>query len=234
MVFNHELVNKFLEAIFPLPERFGLLCYNEQESEPIYFQSFQNAIWEVDEDASVDFGISKIVIMSPNLGDVVIKIPFNGYFEETISTKSMNWYPFRWAPGSDSNDYCLAEFQKYNRLKTYGLGCFVAKTFFYKKICGVRVFLQEKIIPYCDLYDDKKPSQKSLDLADKWYNEGKICIEPEWIANCLDKYGKSKVERFLNYCVNIDPDILEDVHYGNFGYRENNTPCILDYSNFVD
>ena len=55
-----------------------------------------------------------------------------------------------------------------------------------------------------------------------------------FLANCLDKYGKSKVKRFLHYCANIDPDILEDIHDGNFGYRKDETPCLLDYSNFND
>ena len=119
-------------------------------------------------------------------------------------------------------------------LKTYGLDCFVAKVMLYKEKCGVRVFIQEEVTPENDSYCTCRPSKKSQDLADKWYDEGKFYIEPEWIANCLDKYGKSKVERFLYYCANIDPDILEDVHSGNFGYRSNETPCILDYSNFLD
>ena len=59
-------------------------------------------------------------------------------------------------------------------------------------------------------------------------------MDTNWIANCIDKYGQSKVERFLNYCENIDPDLLEDVHSGNYGYREDGTPAILDFSNFLD
>lgn len=238
MTFNHKLVNKFLEAIFPLPEKFGISNYEDNDSEPIDFSSFKEAVYDVDHDASVCFGVSKIVIISPHLGDVVIKIPFNGYFFETEdedgNSNGIDWYSFYWATGSDPSDYCLAEYEKYNKLKTYGLDCFVAKILYYKTICGVRVFLQEKVIPQNDLCHSYKPSKKSQDLAKKWYNEGKFYINSEWIANCLDKYGKSKVKRFLYYCENIDPDILEDVHSGNYGYRKNETPVILDYSNFSD
>ena len=59
-------------------------------------------------------------------------------------------------------------------------------------------------------------------------------MNTEWIAICLDKYGKSKVERFLYYCENIDLDILDDIHNGNYGYRTNGTPCIIDYSGYAD
>lgn len=234
MIFNHKLVDKFLEALFPLPEGFGIICFYNDESEPIDFSSLQEIIWNVDPSATITFGMSKLVIISPNLGNIVIKIPFNGYYMENEINGDLEWHSFCWATGSDSKDYCLTEFEKYNRLKTYGLDCFVAKVMFYKKICGVRVFLQEQVIPENDSCYIHKPSRKSQDLANKWYDEGKFYIEPEWIANCLDKYGKSKVERFLYYCVNIDPDILEDVHSGNFGYRKNETPCILDYSNYSD
>lgn len=234
MTFNYKLIDEFLNAIFPLPEKFGIICDDDaDESEPINFIHLQEIIYDIDHDANIYFGMSKIVITSSNLNNVVIKIPFNGYFIKSTAEEKY-WHCFHWATGSDPKDYCLTEFEKYNKLKTYGLDCFVAKIMFYKEICGVRVFLQEQIIPENDSYYPHKPSKKSQDLANKWYDEGKFHIDPEWIANCLDKYGKSKVKRFLHYCANIDPDILEDIHDGNFGYRKDETPCLLDYSNFND
>lgn len=235
MTFNHKLVDEFLEAIFPLPEEFGIIYGNDDDNdEPIDFWFFQEAVRDVDPDAIVCFGVSKIVIISPNLGNVVIKIPFNGYYMESDIDGNLEWNPFCWAAGSDHKDYCLTEFEKYNRLKTYGLDCFVAKVMFYKEMCGVRIFLQEQVTPENDSYCTHRPSRKSKDLADKWYNERKFNIEPEWIANCLDRYGKSKVKRFLYYCANVDPDILADAHDGNYGYRRDDTPCVLDYSNYRD
>lgn len=229
MVFNHELVNEILDAIFPLPDEFGVALSEDYDPEPSSLSSLEAAVHDIDEDASILFGMSKLVITSPNLENVVIKIPFNGYYDEY-----KEWNDFRWAPGSDPSDYCLAEYEKYRRLKTYRLDCFVAKIFHYKTISGVYVFIQEKVTPKCDLYFKYKASAKSQNLAKEWYKERKFDIDPEWIANCLDKYGKSKVERFLYYCANIDLDILEDAHSGNFGYRNNETPVILDYSNYLD
>lgn len=234
MTFNNKLVDKILEAIFPLPEEFGVILQDDEEIEPVDFSYVQEAVVDADPDADVYFGMSKLVICSPHLGGIVIKIPFNGFYYVDEETGELIWNDFTWATGSDNSDYCLTEFEKYKRLRTYGLDCFVAKTFFYKVKSGVRVFIQEEVSSMNDLYQTRKPSQKSSDLVKKWREEGKVHMDSEWVANCLDKYGKSKVERFLYYCANIDPDILEDMHDGNFGYRGDETPCILDYSNYGD
>lgn len=234
MTFNQNLINKFLDAIFPLPKNFGITVSSYEEEANDSIIEFETNVHAVDSEASVRWGISKIVIISPKLKDIVIKIPFNGYYDEGYEV--VHWNNFIWATGSDSKDYCLAEYEKYKKLKIYNLDCFVAKTWYYKTIDGVRVFLQEKAISINDSCnnDNIKPSKKSQDLADKWYEEDKFGINPEWIAICLDRYGKSRVERFLYYCENIDSDILEDAHCGNYGYRANGTPCVIDYSNFAD
>ena len=233
MTFDHKKIDKILESIFPLPEEFGLVCYFSDSSEPINKGLLTEALFEVDPDAYIYFGATKLVILSPSIQNVVIKIPFNGsYFEDEDG--SINWSPFYWAPGSDKTDYCLAEYEKYNRLKAYRLDCFVAKTFLYKTIDNVRVFIQEKIIPCDDCCSETIPSERSRQIASKWVEEGTIAVDSEWIALCLDKYGKSKVERFLWYCNNIDLDILADAHMSNIGYRFNGTPAILDYANFLD
>lgn len=224
MTFNHNAVDKILTAIFPLPEEFGL----DNDTKPVNFSLIQNQIKTVDACAHINFGISKMAIISPSFNNVVIKIPFNGEFNEYAE-----WLPFEWANGSSSSDYCLAEYEKYCRLKTYGLDCFVAKTIKYKTIDNVRIFIQEKVIPEEDTCSlDFIPSLKSKELARRWQEEGQSIFDTFWFANCLDKYGQSKVQRFLYYCNNIDLDILEDTHEGNYGYRENGTPVILDYSNF--
>jgi len=232
MVFNYNLVNKILEAIFPLPEEFGVV--ENEINEPVHFSTIQQAVFDVDPTARVCHGASKLVIVSSKLGDVVIKIPFNGYYTESKDAGELIWTYFYGADGQDESDYCLAEYEKFQQLKTYGLNCFVAKTLLYKKINNFRVFLQEYVVPKEDIYyNGYCPSPKSQKIAEEWYKQKMFDIDSQWIANCLDKYGESKVKKFLFYCNNIDPDILADTHSGNYGYRENNTPCILDYSNFT-
>ena len=244
MIFNnYKLVDDFLEAIFPLPKRFGIIVgqrhYTSDDDEDTDMDGdlfcLKTEIWGVDQSASVMYGVSKIVITSPNLNGVVIKIPFNGYFIlDEITRENYIWYPFKYASGTDCNDYCLTEFEKYQHLTMAKLNCFAAETEFYKEIDGVRIFLQEEVIPENDSCTIHNPSKRSKDLADKWYDEDKFKIEPEWIANCLDKYGESKVENFLYYCTNIDEDILQDTHGGNYGYRKDGTPCLLDFSGYND
>lgn len=241
MVFNQKLVDDFLDAIFPLPEEFGIVSMAEEGEEdyPVNFDALRQEIFDVDSSARVDWGMSKLVISSPNLNNIVIKIPFNGYYMQLVDeskedpTYFHEWCEFEFATGSDCSDYCLSEYEKYQRLAVYSLDCFVAKTMFYKTIDGIRIFLQEEVIPFSDSADEYPASLMSKKIANKWHKDREFSgIDPDWIANCIDIYGISKVKRFLFYCKNIDLDILEDMHDSNFGYRKNSTPVILDYSNF--
>ena len=231
MNFNYQLVDKILNVILPLPKNFGI---DELYDEPNDLLLFKNKLHEVDKEAIIFFGLTKMVISSPQLNGVVIKIPFNGRYGSDDDEKPY-WIPFKWADASDCSDYCLAEWEKYNKLKKYRLNCFVAKTFYYKQIMGVRIFIQEQVIPLDEFYKTPIiPSKNSQKLAKQWWRESKIDVDPDWMANCLDLYGQAKVKKFLHYCEDIDPDILEDVHSGNIGYRTNGTPVILDYSNYLD
>lgn len=239
MTFNSEIINKILDSIFPLPERFGLV----DNEEPIDFEIIQDKVFNADPAANIFFGASKMAIVSPNIGEVAIKIPFNGSFEYDYSASAseseddLAWNPFLYAPGSKEYDYCLAEYEKYKILKNHKLNCFVAETIFYKTLYNVNIFLQELVISVAEIYEnDSLPlaSDNSRKTAKEWYIEGKFNINPEWIANCIDTYGESKVKNFLHYCTDIDEDILNDAHSNNYGYRKDNTPVILDYSNFLD
>ena len=89
--------------------------------------------------------MSKFVIMSPYFGDVVIKIPFNGYFNY-----ENNWCFFEGGSGPDFTDYCYAEYEKFKELQKHKLNCFVAKTLLYKTIGNFNVFLQERVTPEKD------------------------------------------------------------------------------------
>lgn len=241
MTFNHNLANEFLEAIFPIPEQFGVILQDNDIGEfvgkPINYNILKTKLQTIDPDVNLYFGMSKLVILSPQLGDVAVKIPFNGYFTSEQDDKNdskLHWHPFRWASGSDPSDYCLAEYEKYLKLITYDLDDFVAKTNLFRIIDQTYIFVQEFVISEDDDYEDHQASHKSQDLANRWYEERKFDIDSEWIANCIDKYGKSKVKRFLNYCNNIDLDILGDTHLSNYGYRKDGTPCLLDFSNFLE
>ena len=227
---NHKLINNLLDAIFPLPECFGVICTDDGD-ELVNDFCIRNAIKRVDPKAVCTYGMSKLVIMSPNLGDYVIKIPFNGYYSQTYyedgDNEELEWMDFYEAPTIDSWDYCYSEYEKLVDLRKVHLDSFVADTLFYREIDGIKIFLQEKIYLI-----DKDPKAKSLHLAKRWKNEKYYSMNLKWIAKCIDCYGENKTKKFLEYCENVDEDILSDTHGGNYGYRKNGTPALLDYSGF--
>lgn len=225
---DYSLIDHILEAIFPLPTQFGLLYKEESDDAPVNLVELEEALCSIDPEAKVDYGVTKLVISSPKLAGVVIKIPFNGIFYGAY------WTPFVFAPGSDKSDYCLAEYEKYNSLKEHDLGCFVAKTSFYKTVDGRRIFLQEFVTPEYEIIASPKPSKKSDDLAKKIAKKRGFYYNKTWLANCLENYGEDAVIQLFEYYRLVDRDILSDLHDGNIGYREDGTPAILDFSNFKD
>lgn len=238
MVYNRNLVDGIVKAIFPLPERFGLTVdFDWGETILKELDDIKKKILRVDPEVEVRFGMSKIVFISPNLKGVVIKIPFNGYFLKTEKDNddSYEWYPFESAPGTDSSDYCYTEYEKYLELKNIGLSQFVAETEYFKAIDEVKIFVQEKVISSADNEYDYNASFNSKQIATEWDKDNIFSFsDTEWIANCIDKYGEEKTKNFLFYCTNEDTDICEDAHHHNYGYRANGTPAFLDYSNYLD
>ena len=237
MIYNHQKIDAILDAITPLPEEFGVIVNDYNGSEPVDFFDFQYHILKVDPEADIRFGMSKFIII-PSDSNVVIKIPFNGIFEEREDEdgnyeEELSWIPFYFGGGENSDDYCSTEYEKFLNLKKENLNCFVADTIFYKTISNFKVFLAEFVTPLEDETNSPEPSKNSVKIADT-LNKTIRRINTTWLANCIDCYGEEKVQQFLTFCKS-DPDILADMHYGNFGYRKSdNTPCILDYSNFQD
>lgn len=239
MNINYSFVDEILDAIFPLPEKFGIGAdMDKVENIETILQR------DINEDIRVCHGISKMVILAPALGDIVIKIPFNGQYSYGYRSgpcrHSSKWVGksefgdpiefeyFSGAGGSDEMDYCLAEYEKYEDLKDFGLDIFVAKTSFYKVKDGVRIFLQERANAVEDSIATPRPSEKSVKTAQGWSDYMNL----DWVANCIDRYGEEITERFLNYALTNDEDILGDMHDGNFGYRDDGTPVLLDFCDF--
>ena len=234
MKFDSVLIDQYLNEIFPLPQHFGI-SYLKEDGLGI-MDTLLEKLTSLDPGVTIDYGISKMVIISPIL-DVVIKIPFSGYFNDDFDEEATDdyWNDFLFAEEPDHNDYCFSEYRKYRTLKKKKLNCFVAKTVYYTTIDGVRIFLQEKVTPCAYLKKDSyKPSVKSYKIASNLCKENSLSINLEWTANCIDKYGKHKVKKFLSYCRDVDTNILADMHSGNFGYRKDGTPVLLDFSNYLE
>ena len=50
-----------------------------------------------------------------------------------------------------------------------------------------------------------------------------------WLAKAIDVYGEDEVNSLLDF---IREHSIDDLHYGNIGYRKNGEPVLLDYSGF--
>lgn len=222
MVFDKDYVDFILEQIFPLN-------YENFFSDKC-FGTLQKKIAEIDKNIKLEKGLTKCVIIPPG-ASFVIKMPFKG----TIFGKSVSL--FSGANAEDRSDYCLAEYNKYLSLKDVSLEKFVAKTYYYKTIDGIRIFIQEKIIPL----DNNNTSQHyfnskdSFNLAEKTLDEyGIYDIDTEWMGACFEVYGYDKVIEFIEFCTYTDTDLIEDMHEGNYGYRENGEPALLDFSGYFN
>lgn len=263
MKFNAELARKLIAAVFEeMPEnrQFGPVCADD--ATPIAFDAIYDAVTDIDANADIHYGISKLVIISPNLGDYVVKIPFNGMYEDSCENECTReggcssayqsycccdcpygeisdddcWCDYSNADSPTGWNYCDAEWQKYKKLKKNGLNCFVTKTYPFVEINGFKCFIQEKAVAKDDANGNEtsRVTLASRQKAESLNSEFHCGLNEDWLGLCIEIFGTKKVRRFMKYAENVDHEILDDMHSGNYGYRPNGTPCILDFASFYN
>ena len=232
MNFNKELANRFVKAISGvLPENFGVL---DDTGEPICLFDIEDAITRVDPEATVQFGATKLVIISRNLQGVVLKIPFRGqWFPSAAYYEEEDWdfddaYEFE---PFVCEDYCLEELNRYIKLKEKDFAMFFSET---EKFCeDLRigtVIVQEETITKGNTVSRYRASEKASRLSANMNTH----MDSLWVALCIDEYGEDLVKDFFAYCQDEDEDdLLSDCHCDNYGYRKKDrSPCILDFSGY--
>lgn len=180
-------------------------------------------------------GVSKVACLFPE-SEWVVKVPFNGHFSYKWDEKlgdydfeDSDWIPFVRALGYEW-DYCAVEVDEYKSAKDIGLEVFFAET---RKLCdaGGRypIYIQERVSPCDSTGSNKTPSNKAMRSAKKM----NTCrFDLEWVATAIDCYGEELVDKFLYYVNEEYPHIGDDMHAGNYGYRKDGTPCLLDFSDW--
>lgn len=256
MTFDKNVVNNFVQVLPDIigDTPFGLIMDSEGEpEEPVYYDDIKNEICKIDSNAEFYFGISKMVIAAPSLGDIVIKIPFKGFYNYYCGEEDFNddlilseddilhiyddvytFLAFNRAIRY-KDDYCAVEELLYRDMYNKNIEIFVAETQYFTTLSnGLKIYIQEKVIPMADDEDfnKRKSSAHSKNIAKKWQDEDSIPLDVDWIGLCIDNYGESLTEAFLHYCNYTEPIVISDTHDGNIGYRLDGTPCILDYSGF--
>lgn len=190
-------------------------------------------------------GVSKMAIVIPE-SQYVIKVPFNGkwdtYYDDDDDNDTYEeyWEDFMYAnPENYSFDYCCDELDKYEKAAACGLGMFFAETLFYGYTKGgYPLYLQEKVRPYNHIRRADTPKAKENSLTyvkDKRANDYNWeSLPEEWLAMAVDRYGLELVERFIDFIHTEEPDISDDLHGGNYGYRYDGSPVLLDFSGWRD
>lgn len=218
-----------------VPDEFGYYLEDGEDSNELY--DFTNEVHGINKEAIVNHGVSKAVIIDPDL-DVVIKIPFNTCFYYNANNgDDLTYDPD--LPDIKENildNFCQIEADIYQECINEGNGyeIFLAKT---KEIDNLH-YVQEKCKTYEDKYDtyDDDFQEKTAKDIEKYNNklEGKRFFPSRFILDLIKSYGEDKTFNFLEF-LKSDSDIARsismDLHSENIGYRvSDGTPCIIDYS----
>ena len=189
---------------------------------------------DICEDANIEYGISKVVII-PEEGNFVIKIPFNGMYyhywdEEADCYDGAEFSYYHEACAPDSSDYCWDEVIKIEKACEMGFDKLFPATSFLMEKDGHRVYIQEKVRTVGhfnpgNISEDSRKRAESLNFHYKKCNN-------IWRAAVIEFYGEDYWVAFCDWDFRSDVNILSDMHSGNYGYDMEGHPIILDASGF--
>lgn len=213
-------MNYNINDILPYVENYNFGEYFTTKEEDFLVSSVP-----CDDELSFDWedGASKLVII-PEDKDYVIKIPFNGEYDEY----NKKYYDF-------SYNYCETEIELYDKIFKEN-PIFIQ---FFLPLIRVEEFRKWDVYiqPKCQAYNNtderirsKSYSKESLTKAEKVVED--ILLPTDWVAAVAEVLQDiSLVMEFINILSKYD--IMNDLHKGNIGYC-NGKPVILDYANFYD
>lgn len=239
------------------------LLYQKALESNYLYKNFKEYLYEkISPIANIQIfkGISKLAIVLEDY-DFVIKIPFNGY-PDIIRDESypINWYSlskeeredwtkkhqhlnfidFQYADiEDDPTDYCLLELHKYEQIVIDGFSEYFAETAFFDFKDGHRIYVQEKVIPDEQNYwnEENLPEEISDEVQTLTDSLQVTSYLPEdWWAAALTKHSFDEVIQFASYLEKDPHDLrlIDDVHSGNIGRKEDGHPCFLDFSGYYE
>lgn len=200
------------------------------EDDAEYSEGFSYIYEQVDEE--IRTGVSKVVII-PHDSSYVLKIPYRG------ARDGEDYYDFHYAGNKIRDwDYCETEAEIYDAFKEEGLECFLAKTVRYgEDATGYPLYLQEKCITSYD-YEDPDSNYTYDDTERKAFRSMFACgiavANNTWNMKAIMYYGVEKYIRFMQLCLDRFPDVLDDLHSENYGYRTDGSPVLIDFSSWND
>lgn len=132
-------------------------------------------------------------------------------------------------------DFCYIEANNYKRAIGCGLEDYFAETFFFKRVDGIDLYLQEKVD--CDSYSIEDNFFEYAEKIVEWDKEktGDEYNDAIWelvenfnVDAALNAvYGEGyDTNRLIRFC---GENNINDLHQGNLGYK-NGFPVIIDFS----
>ena len=133
-------------------------------------------------------------------------------------------------------DYCGLEVEYYTQIAEYGFAKFYAETAFLGTTQnGFPCYIQE----WCESYDDSDADTSSSEHSRSHVQELKTNTSyrsyfyDEWVALAVERYGEELVDSFLLNFLREHNEYVGDMHSGNFGFRADGSPVIIDFSDFM-
>ena len=173
------------------------------------------------------WGVSKFVIFPDEDKDVVVKLPFSGTFCEVWQDDTEEYESYFDYYNSKHDNYCEMEANIYEEAEEEGVEEFFASTKYAGRTASdTPYYVSERVYGYIsDELIRVTPSEDSVKKAESKY----ASMRTSWLAEAIEWYGEAKVDKFLKF---VETHNINDLHNGNFGYRKNGAPCLLDYSGF--
>ena len=203
-----------------IPKEFGSDDENE-ETDSINF-----VFRQLDNTTHTTWGASKFIIFFDENPDEIVKIPFNGVYTLDDEERIIGFDKYI------NTDYCSIEAKVYEDAVDYGLSQFFAETRFggYTE-SGTPYYISEKVYTMWTYDRDKKDhySEKSFKKATQTAESTEL--PAVWLAWAYEYYGDTAVQDLLDF---ILIEGIGDLHSDNIGYREDGSPVLLDYSNFLE
>lgn len=204
-----------------------------------FIRFIAEAAEKIDENASVYCGMTKCVIVFPEVSRV-LKIPFSGlYFKDDCS--NFHFHNFINAtkdiPHPDSEwDYCETESYLYEKAKEDGFSEFLAEEELYEWCNDMPIYTQAKAKVafvtngYVGLSEDE-----IINIKEKIRDSETLTMSPfygDWLVKAVSKYGVPRIEDFvINFIRKYN---IKDLHLGNIGYDINGNPVLIDWSSWND
>ena len=225
LLIEDKLTKVFNEIVKKVPKKFGWDDYDtEEENTAVISEALRDAKVA----GGAYRGATKAVAVVSGCSSV-LKVPYSGKWDYDESVDCDYFTRFEGADNSkDHNwDHCLTEYEVYEAAKENGLDIFFPKTEIMGECKSGTIIKQERVLDfyeYCSISEDR-----TIELV---YLDAKYCdlIDSQWIAAAIERYGKAMVDKLIDFLEDNFPIVVEDLHNGNIGFRENGDPIILDFS----